>query len=391
MKKLDIAYVTHVAFPDVVGDPFGSLELARKMSERGHKATIITWNKATPSLNRIDYIDNVQIWRLAGINFKFNGYITEYPFTPSMSSILDIINPDIIHAHSHLFLTTYQAVKYCINQKKPSVVSVRGVMAKRQYLINLSQKIYLYTLASWIFKKATVVHCLTKSDAMEIMKLGCPAKKIKIIPNPVDVEFFAPQPKFEEDNIVVWIGRFVPEKGLDILIKVTREVVKYNKNVRFLLVGDGPFITRVKYLIKKYNIENNILLTGAVSRWYVSRILARASVFILPSLKEGLPKALLEAMSSGKAVVASDIPGIREVIMNGKSGILVKPYDYLGFAKAVLDLIEDREFRHKLGATARYYILKNYSWEKILKELENIYSSLTNMHDTNLLTQTRYP
>ena len=373
---MNIAYVTHVAFPDVVGDPFGSLELARKMSERGHKTAIVTWNKAIPSLSRIDYVDHVQIWRLAGINFKFNGYITEYPFTPSISSILDIINPDIVHAHSHLFLTTYQAVKYCVNQRRPSVISVRGVMAERQYLINLLQKTYLYTLASWIFKKTTVVHCLTRSDAMEVMRFGCPTEKIKIIPNPVDTRFFAPQPKLEEDNLVVWIGRFVPEKGLDVLIKVAREVVKYNKNIRFLLVGDGPLVTRVKYLIQEYNLKNNVLLTGAVSRQYVSKILARASVFILPSLKEGLPKTLLEAMSSGKAVVASDIPGIREVVTNGKSGILVKPYDYFSFAKVVLNLIEDREFRHKLGATARYYIEKKYSWEKIFKELESIYLSL---------------
>jgi glycosyltransferase involved in cell wall biosynthesis len=373
---MNIAYVTHVAFPDVVGDPFGSLELARKMSKRGYKTTIVTWNKATPSLSGIDYIDHVQIWRLAGINFKFNGYITEYPFTPSMSSILNIINPDIVHAHSHLFLTTYQALKYCVNQRKPSVISVRGVMAERQHLINLLQKTYLYTLASWIFKKATVVHCLTRSDAMEVMRFGCPTEKIKIIPNPVDVEFFVPQPKLEEDNLVVWVGRFVPEKGLDILIKVAREVIKYNKNIRFLLVGDGPLVIRIKYLIQKYNLENNVLLTGAVSRQYVSKILAKASVFILPSLKEGLPKALLEAMSSGKAVVASDIPGIREVVTNGKNGILVKPYDYFSFAKVVINLIEDREFRHNLGATARCYILKNYSWEKIFKELESIYLSL---------------
>jgi len=373
---MKIAYITHIAFPDAIGDPFGSLELAKNMSKLGHEVSIVTWNKANPSSNKIENIESVMIWRLAGVNFKFDGYITEYPFVPNMSFALNQIKPDIVHAHSHLFLTTYQAVRYCVNQRKPLVLSVRGVIAERQHLINLIQKIYLFTLASYIFKKATVVHCLTMSDALEVMKLGCPAEKIKIVPNPVDVEIFTPRPELEEDNLVVWVGRFVPEKGLDTLINVAREVIRYNKNIRFMLVGDGPLIRRVKYLIQKFNLENNISLTGALPRHNVSEILARAVVFVFPSLKEGLPKALLEAMASGKAIVASDIPGVNEIVTNGKNGILIKPKDYLSFAKAILYLIEDRELRKKLGTAARNYVLKNHSPNKILRKLENIYLNL---------------
>lgn len=368
--------MTHVAFPDGTGDNYTAVELARRIAERGYETKIITWNRRNPSTNEVENINGVETWRLAGLNLELKNHITAYPFTPKMNVALREMRPDLIHVHSHLFLTSFQAVKNGIRNGTPVVVTIHGVMAERRLFINSMQKTYLRTLGSWIFKNATMVICLTKSDANEIMKLGCPRDEIRIISNPVDVDAFRPRPELEKDNIAIWVGRFVFEKGLDTLIKAAKEVVDQNSSVRFILVGDGPLAGRVKHLVTKYQLQKNVALTGAIEPQRVNELLSKAAVFVFTSLKEGLPKVVLEAMSSGKAVVASDIPGVDEVISNGENGILIPKDDPRAFAEGICQIMDDRKLRLKLGVAARKYILQYHSWNKILDELEDTYSSL---------------
>lgn len=372
-----IAYVSHITFPDAVGDNYCAIEMARRMSRRGHETTLVAWNKKSPSLNSIERIDGVEIWRLAGVNLRLAGHITDYPYAPRMSNALKQIDPDIVHVRSHLFMTSIQAVKSAISQKRSVIVTVHGVMAKRQLFINMLQKAYLFTLAPWIFRKAAVTICLTKSDAEEIMALGCPQERIRIISNPVDVEIFRPRAELEEEDLVVWVGRFVPEKGLGTMISAAHRVALHSPGVRFVLVGDGPMAGKVRHLIKKLGLEKNILLAGVLSPKQVSEIVARASVFLFTSLKEGLPKVVLEAMSSGKAVVASNISGVSELIRTGYDGILVEPRDTKAFAEAITHILEDKKLRKKLGSKARDYVLRNHTWDRILDLTEEVYEEVS--------------
>lgn len=380
---MKITYISHVAFPDVVGDPFNSLELARRVSRLGHKVMIVAWNKVNSSLNRINNIDDVIMWKLAGINFRFNNQITDYPYIPNLNSILSQIKPDIVHIHSHLFLTSLQAIRFCINQKKPSIVSVHGVMAKRHKLVNLMQEIYLLTIASYIFKKATVIHCLTRNDASEIMKLGCPINKIKIIPNAVDVETFTPRPELEEDKSIVWVGRFVPEKGLHYLINASRVVVQRHPDAKFILVGNGVLRWEIQQMVMKYGLSRNFFFTGSVSRKKVLEILQSATLFVFPSLKEGMPIALLEAMSCAKPVIGSDISGINDIIVHGENGFLVPPRNPEALAKTIMMLLEDKDTRRKIGQNARKLVMEKYSWNVILKKIEKLYYEVAKLNCDN--------
>jgi glycosyltransferase involved in cell wall biosynthesis len=288
-----IVYVTHVAFPDVAHDPFHSRELAKKMTARGHKTTIITWNKQNPTTNSIERVDDVDFWRLHGVNFKLNNIITEYPFVFGMNSAFKQLQPDIIHVHSHLFATSVQAVTKAKKMGLPTVMTVHGVFADRALPINLAQHTYLRTFGSMILKNADRIVCLTRSDVNEIMRLGCPRERIRLVPNAVNTVRFRPG-KRRKDNLIVWVGRFVPEKGLEYLIGAARMTAKKVKDARFLLIGYGPMKAKIEKLACDYGLLGRVVtLAGPLEAEEVAEILGKATVFVLSSLKEGLPISLL--------------------------------------------------------------------------------------------------
>jgi len=278
-----------------------------------------------------------------------------------------------LHAHSHLFLTTYSAVKTAKKLGIPSIVTIHGVLAKRDIVTNFLQYSYFYTLASQIFHNNTITICLTRSDAEQIANFGCPHEKIRVVPNPVDTELFKPLFVIEEDNLVVWVGRFVLEKGLKYLIEAARIVVSSNKNAKFLLVGKGPLRQSLNYLIRTLNLDDCVSIIGPIEREKIPKILARASIFAFPSIKEGMPKAILEAMSAGKAIVASNISGLSEIIENDFNGVLVQPRNANALASKIITLLEDKPVRNRLGRNARETVLKRFTWKRVLNQLDGVY------------------
>jgi glycosyltransferase involved in cell wall biosynthesis len=300
--------------------------------------------------------------------------IREYPFLPGLPAKIEMLNPDIVHAESHLFLPTVQAVRKAKRLGLPCVVSVHGVLAERGFAVNLAQFAYLRTLGLEVFRGADRVVCLTRSDAEEVVRLGCPVEKVRLVPNAVDTELFKPGER-REDGLVVWVGRFVPEKDVEYLVEAARLVVEKRGDVRFLLVGYGPLKAKIMKLAQDYGLlGKSVSFVGPLSREEIAKILSKAAVFVFPSLKEGLPLAVLEAMASGVSVVGSDIPGINAVITHRENGILVPPRNPEALANAIMLLLEDKSLRRKLGQNARQLMVEKYSWEIISERIEKVYN-----------------
>lgn len=337
----------------------------------GHRVTVITWNKK----NRIPYemvTTNFEIIRLKGINFALDGLIPKYPYLPTLTSALRSKKFDILHAHSHLFPTTVQAIKEVKRQNKPAVVTVHGVMAKRNHTLNLMQRFYLFSVGSWIFKNSSRVIALTQSDADEIKRYGCPSEKIRIVPNAVDMNFFRPSSKV--GNFVFWAGRFVPEKGLHHLLEVAEKVVKEKPYIKFALAGEGPLKSEIANEITERNLRDKILLLGFRSRSEIASIMAHSLCLCFTSLKEGFPKVILEAMACRKPVVAFKIGGLEEIVQD--SGILIPPFDVDLMAGRIINLIDDRKHCLALGSKAREIVLRQYSWKTIIDKLERVYQEV---------------
>lgn len=369
---MNISRVVHVFYGDIFGDPLNTRELSLRQSRFGNNISLFTWNKK--NCRSYELVNqNFKIYRLKGLNLAIKPFFTEYPFIPHLGLMLEREKSEIIHAHSHLFLTTYAAIMAAKKLDIPSVVTVHGVYAERNMAVNLFQKLYLLSLSTRIFQYSTKIVCLTRAIANELIRFGCPASKIRLITDPVDTDMFKPCPKKEQDNLVVWVGRFVPEKGLEYLIDAAKLVQYRVDDVRFILVGDGPFKCKIESLIKDRGLSNIVSIIGPLEHREVADMLTKASIFAFPSLKEGMGRAMLEAMSTGKPVVVSDIPGMDEIIKNGFNGILVQPRDASALSDKIIDLLNDKKLRKRLGRNARQTMLKSFTWKRHIRLLQAVY------------------
>lgn len=367
---MHIVRVRHLFYPDMPRDYF--YELSARQVKMEHEVDVLTWSRnGEYSEERV--AEGFVVHRLSGLNFGINGMVQEYPYLPGLPAEIAMLRPDVVHAESHLFLTTVQAVRKARKLDLPSVVSVHGVFADRGFALNFAQFVYLRTFGLEAFRSADRVICLTRGDVEEVVRFGCPLEKIRLVPNAVDIERFKPC-KEREDDLVVWVGRFVPEKGLKYLVEAAKIVAKEFKDVKFLLVGYGPLKTKImKLAYDRGLLDRYISFTGPLNRDKVAKVLGKATVFVFPSLKEGLPLSVLEAMACGVPVVGSDIPGINDVITHGKNGLLVPARNPEVLATAVLTLLNDEDFRRRLGQNARRLMVGKYSWDIIIEKIEKVY------------------
>jgi glycosyltransferase involved in cell wall biosynthesis len=152
-----------------------------------------------------------------------------------------------------------------------------------------------------------------------------------------------------------------------------KKVVEQDGKAYFVLAGDGPQMGSIRSLADGLGIGEHVELPGKVGRKELIPLIQKSSVVVIPSIKEGMPFSLLEAMSSGKAVVASDIPGINDIIVNGENGMLVPPGEPAALARAMVVLRRDPALRERLGRNARNAILKNYCERVVVDRIEGMY------------------
>jgi glycosyltransferase involved in cell wall biosynthesis len=347
-------------------------ELSTQQARIGHKVDVITWKK-DGGFSEEKTAEGFTIHRLRGLNFSVKGMIQEYPYLPSLPNEIEKLKPDVVHVESYLFLTAFQAIKKANKSHLPSVVTVHGVFAKRDIIVNFAQYAYLRSFGLRVLLGADRVICLTRGDSEEVIRFGCPPEKIRLIPNAVDTEIFKPC-KERENNLVVWDGRFVAGKGLEYLIEAAKVVLDKFEQASFLLIGYGPLKSKImKSAYDRGMSDKSIRFKGPYDRDNIAEILGKATVFVFPSLREGLPVSVLEAMAAGVPVVGSAIPGINDVVVDGENGYLVPPKDPKALASAMLKLLNDERLQRKLGQNARQLMIEKYSWDIVIREIEKVY------------------
>ena len=176
----------------------------------------------------------------------------------------------------------------------------------------------------------------------------------------------------ETDIIVTFCGRFIRRKGIDYLLRAWKDVSKKFPNTKLVLLGDGPLLSEIKKMSGVSGIDGSVDFRGHVDT--VPDYLNISDVFVLPSLQEGMPNSLLEAMSCGLPVIASKIGGVVDLVEDGKTGILFEPGDISGLSSAMMNLLNDPELGRRLGLEARKRILEGFSIDSVAAQYENLYN-----------------
>jgi glycosyltransferase involved in cell wall biosynthesis len=209
----------------------------------------------------------------------------------------------------------------------------------------------------------------------ELLEQGIPPDKVVVIPNSVDVGHFSPgeSSRGEIDSglesaqrpVILFVGRLVYEKGLDVLLKAFRLLSEGcgEMPLQLHLVGDGPLRSELQHMADGLGIADDVCFAG--NKDNVRDYMRRAQVFVLPSRSEGMPLALLEAAACGLPLIATPVSGSVEVIEDGVNGLLVPPEDPPRLAQALLKVLQDRALARRMGLLARQTVVDRYSLDVI--------------------------
>ncbi len=296
-------------------------------------------------------------------------------------ALIRIINrqkSDLIHVHwvlpnglAALFASAIKGIPY--------IVSLHG---SDMYLARHNR--FFGFIARMIFRRAGGVTSCSPELLDAALEMDAPERSI-LLPYGVDTNKFKPDQfnqrirdslsSSDDDVLIMTIGRLVYKKGFNILIDSTPGVVEAEPNVKFVIAGDGPLIEELDDQAKSLEVESHIHFSGSIPWDEVPEFLASGDIFVLPSIRDkygnidGLPNVLLEAMSSGKPVIASDIPGVKAIITHGRTGFLVPSGDSNELSRAIIELVENPSLRKTLGDAACLSIHEHYTWQETVKKL----------------------
>ncbi|MGB4339437.1 MAG: glycosyltransferase family 4 protein [Candidatus Hydrothermia bacterium] len=206
---------------------------------------------------------------------------------------------------------------------------------------------------------------------------------IEILPlgNPHESTLY-PYSEKEEANIL-FVGRLIEVKRVPILLKAFVEVLKKHPDARLEIVGDGPLMNQLVEMAQELGISEKVTFSGFLTGEPLKEAFQRATMLVLPSIlteqgeTEGLGVVLIEALSFGVPIIGSNIGGIPDIIIDGRTGLLFEPGDYEDLAVKINLLIEDPNLRRKLVIEGQKHIIGNFSWDAIIDKLEKKLISIT--------------
>ncbi len=180
----------------------------------------------------------------------------------------------------------------------------------------------------------------------------------------------------ETDLVVGKIARLFRLKGHEFLFEAAPRIVAAVPHVKFLLVGDGVYRERFEWRVTKMGLRSRFVFVGLVPPQEIPRYVASMDLLAHLSLREGLPRALPQALACGKPVVAFDVDGAREVCLDGETGWLVRAGDATGLAEAVIRLLQDTELAHRMGSRGRELVQERFSEARMVQQLDELYRRL---------------
>lgn len=315
--------------------------------------------------------------------------------------------PDVVCTHD------YRSSVLCLlalgGSKVPQVVFWRGV-TRENLKVRLFHRIERRVLAG-----VSHVVVVAQEQRTFLTGRGFPPGKVTLVPNAVDVPHAAGErdggarwsetsgpreagtsgenatsggtrrPRrerlesvvgaLEARTVLAAASRLSPEKGVNQLLDAMPAILKKNRNVTLLIFGDGPLMVRLRSQAARLGCAEHVRFAGLVPDFasYVGEV----DVFVLPSLSEGLPNALLEAMAASRPVVATSVGGVKDLLRDGENGLVVRPADSEALAAAVLRLASDPELASRLGRSARAAVAGSHSFARQFELLRNVYRGVT--------------
>ncbi len=352
------------------------------LSKKGHEVRVFSSNLVkgnTEKAKSFEKIGKVSIQRFSAIKpghppIRFvpggEGYMF-WNFSKAMEEAMKF-KPDAIICHTYrqnhtlfgLRLAKKLGIKVFLVTHAPFVEKHKT----RSFLAALSTEFYDYFIGKRTINKFDKIMPITKWELAYLKKLGVKHNKLNYLPNGIPKEFFKQKKIKENSNKILFLGRISPIKNIEALINAM-SLLKEKAQLEIVGPAEGDYLRKLKKLINEKGLQNKIKFSKPIYDLKSKiRKIDSAKVFVLPSIREAMPQALIEAMAREKIVVSSDNPGSKELISKSKNGYLFKLKDKADLAKK-LDLA--LKGNKKLGKEARKSV-ERFSWDKIILRLEKL-------------------
>ncbi len=353
------------------------LPLARALRDSGAKVIV-----ATAVDKHRSQIEN-EGFAVEHIPFKRSGIgiLAEFAALVAVIRLYRRIKPDVVHQ-----VALKAAVYGSIASKFTKIPVVVNTISGLGYVFTtttpktLLLRAILKTLMRFSFsgKSVRVVFQNPDDHALFLRQslIDDPDRTSLVMGSGVDIERFKPTPEPEGVCKIVLPARMLKEKGIFEAVEAARILKKRGLSFEMVLAGgldpDNPGAINEQQL-QAWTTEGVVHWIGYQKS--MDQIYRDANIVCLPSYREGLPLALLEAAASARALVATDVPGCRHVVLNNRTGLLVPPKDSQSLAESLAILIQDKELRFKLAQEARLLAVREFSNQKIISQLWKIFKS----------------
>jgi len=280
-------------------------------------------------------------------------------------------NVDIVHTHSNAD-SWNASVAAKFSRHRPWVVRTRHLSAAFNNRLIYS------------FMADRVITTGEYTRKYMVQEKGIDPQRVVAIPSGIDLERFNPEATREDIREELGLARdtlifgsasvFRKKKGYHFLLQATPQILSAYPSSKLLLVGGGPQENNLRRLIAELKIQDAVILPGF--RNDMPRVLNTMDVFVFPTLEEAFPNAVMEAMAMKRAVVATRVGGVPDIVRDGETGYLVEPEDPSAIAEKVSLLFKEKELRRKIGEGGKEFVTANCSHRIMVQRIEELYRSL---------------
>lgn len=405
---MKILFLTQYCPPEVGAPQNRIFEFAKRLKKFGHEVTVLT---AMPNYPKgeifdgykgkklvIEEIEGIRIVRTSIYATKEKSFMKRlrnylsFTFSSVFTGVKHVGNQDVVLTESPPLFLGWSGYVISKKLKAKFVFNISDLWPESAVKLGVLHNKFLIKASTWLeeycYKKADAVTGQTKGIVKNIVDRGFDEKKVHLITNGVDTEFFKKENRDDEFRKSIGIeNKFAAcyggihglAQGLEVIVNAA-EILKDKQSIQFVFVGDGP---EKKKLIDMANSKGlkNITFLPVQPKANMPKIIGSMDASVIPLkkldlFKGALPSKMFEALSTELPIVLAVEGEAANLINDAKAGIVVEPENSKAMADAVLKLAEDVELRHTLGNNGRNYVMKNYSRDNITKKLENILEKL---------------
>jgi glycosyltransferase involved in cell wall biosynthesis len=278
----------------------------------------------------------------------------------------------VLHAHLPWPLRCTRGLVAAMLAGTPAIIATQQLYAT----LPLPQRLRQRALSQGVHRYVAVSQAMADEMARDHV---VPARKLRVVHNSVEAQAFnrAPDPALrtmltgaQDRAVVLTLARLVWRKGLGTLLDAAALV----PDAVFAIAGEGDERSMLETRIRQLGLEGRVRILG--QRDDIPALLASCDLFVLPSLFEGLPLSVLEAMAAGKPVIATAVPGTREAVSEGETGLLFPPGDAPALARAVTSILADRSLAARLGRAGQVRVRQEFSAEMMTRQVEAVYGEV---------------